>query len=398
MSEKSLSELFETREYYYIWYGACRMAMRIIEFISGIQGDRKLNNTKFIKNTLEFLVKSKYNILNFIISEVGFKVAPVRDAKGKATKEYKPYRMVYENSAGPELYGTEFISEEEHKWRDTARILMKALDNASNTISVMNGRDPGEVFNSLICGKSVERPPECSGNDERLITDIKPMSVRVSKSDIPSGSEPDSCIILDFFAGSSTTAHAVMQLNAEDKGHRKYIMVQSPEICEEGSEARKSGYNTITDIGRERIRRAAKKIAKENSGAEFDGGFQAYRVEPIANDETPFIPDTGVIRRKDYFKAILERAGLTEDAPLEELDVCGARFWSAGGGRVIFADDKGTTVEQVKALIAMRPEHIALFSPDEEVVKIVRSYLNEREQLRVRNTGKKMRCRNEQNS
>ena len=388
MSEKSLSELFETREYYYIWYGACRMAMNLIELISGIQGDRKLNNTKFIKNTLQYLVKSKYNILNYIISEVGFKVAPVRDTKGKATKEWKPYQMTYENG-GAELYGTEFISEEEHKWRDTARILMKALDNASNTISVMNGRDPGEVFNSLICGKSVERPPECSGNDERLITDIKPRSVRIFKSDIPSGSEPQPCIILDFFAGASTTAHAVMQLNAEDKGHRKYIMVQSPEVCKEGSEARKAGYNTIADIGRERIRRAAKKIAEENPGAEFDGEFQAYRVEQIPDGEAPFAPDTGIVSRKDYFKVILERAGLTEDAPLEELGVCGARFWSAGGGRVIFADDKGTTTEQAKALIAMKPEHIALFSPDEEVVRIVRSYLNEREQLRVSNTGKK---------
>ena len=167
--------------------------------------------------------------------------------------------------------------------------------------------------------------------------------------------------------------------------------MQSPEVFKEGTEARKSGYNTIADIGRERIRRAAKKIAEENPGAEFDGGFQAYRVEQIADGEAPFAPDTGVICRKDYFKVILERAGLTEDAPLEELDVCGARFWSAGGGRVIFADDKGTTTEQAKALIAMKPEHIALLSPDEEVVRIVRSYLNEREQLRVSNTGKKWR-------
>lgn len=209
------------------------------------------------------------------------------------------------------------------------------------------------------------------------------------QSGLPMMDKPS--IILDFFAGSSATAHAVMQLNVEDKGHRKFIMVQSPEVCKEGTESRKAGYNTIADIGRERIRRAAKKIAKENPGAKFDGGFQAYRVEQIADGEAPFAPDTGVISRKDYFKVILERAGLTEDAPLEELDVCGARFWSAGGGRVIFADDKGTTTEQAKALIAMNPEHIALFSPDEEVVRIVRSYLNEREQLRVSNTGKKWR-------
>jgi adenine-specific DNA-methyltransferase len=70
-------------------------------------------------------------------------------------------------------------------------------------------------------------------------------------------------IILDFFSGSSTTAHAVMQLNAEDGGNRKFIMVQLPEPCEENSEAFKAGYKNIAEIGKERIRRAGKKIVEE---------------------------------------------------------------------------------------------------------------------------------------
>lgn len=72
-------------------------------------------------------------------------------------------------------------------------------------------------------------------------------------------------IILDFFSGSATTAHAVMQLNAEDGGHRKFIMVQLPEVTEDNSEARKAGYKTICDIGEERIRRAGKKILAEHN-------------------------------------------------------------------------------------------------------------------------------------
>ena len=72
-------------------------------------------------------------------------------------------------------------------------------------------------------------------------------------------------IILDFFSGSATTAHAVMQLNAEDGGHRKFIMVQLPEVCDEKSEAYKAGYRTICDIGEERIRRAGKKIVEEQA-------------------------------------------------------------------------------------------------------------------------------------
>lgn len=80
--------------------------------------------------------------------------------------------------------------------------------------------------------------------------------------------------VLDFFSGSATTAHAVMQLNAEDGGRRKFIMVQLPEETDEKSEAYKAGYKNICEIGKERIRRAAKKIAEENPEAKFDGGFE----------------------------------------------------------------------------------------------------------------------------
>ncbi|MDR3048585.1 MAG: site-specific DNA-methyltransferase [Elusimicrobiota bacterium] len=93
-------------------------------------------------------------------------------------------------------------------------------------------------------------------------------------------SDKDS-IILDFFAGSATTAHAVMQLNAEDGGSRKFIMVQIDEPTNPDSEAKKSGYNTIDEIARERIKRAAKKIKKENAGTlskDFDFGFKHYRL------------------------------------------------------------------------------------------------------------------------
>lgn len=86
-------------------------------------------------------------------------------------------------------------------------------------------------------------------------------------------------IVLDFFSGSATTAHAVMQLNAEDGGNRKYIMVQLPEKTDEKSEAYKTGYKNICEIGKERIRRAAKKIAEENPDAKFDGGFRVFKVD-----------------------------------------------------------------------------------------------------------------------
>ena len=85
-------------------------------------------------------------------------------------------------------------------------------------------------------------------------------------------------ICIDFFSGTATTAHAVMQLNAEDGGHRKFIMVQLPEPCDEKSEAYKTGYPNICEIGKERIRRAAKKIAADNPGKPFDGGFRVFKL------------------------------------------------------------------------------------------------------------------------
>lgn len=86
-------------------------------------------------------------------------------------------------------------------------------------------------------------------------------------------------IIMDFFSGSSTTAQAVMELNQQDNGKRKYIMVQLPEECNDNSEAYKNNYRKITDLAKERIRRAGEKIKKENPDSSIDFGFRVYKVE-----------------------------------------------------------------------------------------------------------------------
>lgn len=97
-------------------------------------------------------------------------------------------------------------------------------------------------------------------------------------------------IVLDFFSGSATTAQAVMQLNAEDGGHRKFIMVQLPEICDEKSEAYKAGYSNICEIGKERIRRAAKKIAEEHPDAKFDSGFRVFKLDDTNMKKVYYAP------------------------------------------------------------------------------------------------------------
>ena len=101
---------------------------------------------------------------------------------------------------------------------------------------------------------------------------------RLTKSVTFKGNDND--IILDFFSGSATTAHAVMKLNAEDGGNRKYILVQLPEEIEESKPAFKAGYKTIDEIGRERIKRAAQKI-KEETNADIDYGFKVVKLENV---------------------------------------------------------------------------------------------------------------------
>ena len=104
------------------------------------------------------------------------------------------------------------------------------------------------------------------------------------------GSHQDS-IVLDFFSGSATTAHAVMQLNAEDGGHRKFIMVQLPEKCDEASEAYKAGYKNICEIGKERIRRAGGKIKAEHPVAQLDTGFRVFRVDESNMEDVYYHPE-----------------------------------------------------------------------------------------------------------
>lgn len=91
----------------------------------------------------------------------------------------------------------------------------------------------------------------------------------------------DDCIVMDFFSGSATTAHSIMQLNVEDGGKRKFIMVQLPEKCEKNSDATKNGFNTICEIGKERIRRAGKKIKEENplTSQNMDVGYRVFKLD-----------------------------------------------------------------------------------------------------------------------
>ena len=119
-------------------------------------------------------------------------------------------------------------------------------------------------------------------------------------------------IVLDFFSGSATTAHAIMQMNAEDNGNRKFVMVQLPEKCSENSEAYKSGYKTICDIGEERIRRAG-NIIKEETNADIDYGFRVYKIDSSNMKDVYYKPSDLKQSQLNLFESNIKEDRTSED-------------------------------------------------------------------------------------
>ncbi|MCM1362327.1 MAG: site-specific DNA-methyltransferase, partial [Clostridiales bacterium] len=158
---------------------------------------------------------------------------------------------------------------------------------------VQDGLVPVTLFSREFAGDSSSAKKQIDSlfEDCKGIFDyIKPINLITRFLQI--GSNPDD-IILDFFSGSATTAHAVMQLNAEDGGHRKFILVQLPEVTDEKSEARKAGYSTICEIGEERIRRAGKKIRE----ALIESGQEIRDIEKREQEE----PERGIWASDAYW-------------------------------------------------------------------------------------------------
>ena len=182
------------------------------------------------------------------------------------------------------------------------------------------------------------------------------------------GSNPED-IVLDFFSGSATTAHAVMQLNAEDGGNRKFVMVQLPEPCDDKSEAYKSGYINICEIGKERIRRAAKKIAEENPTATFDGGFRVFKLDDSNMKDVYYATadyDQGMLAmlesnikedRTDFdllFGCLLEW-GLPLSLPYSSETIDGCTVHNYNDGDLIACFDENIPDEVIKMIAKKQP-------------------------------------------
>ena len=179
----------------------------------------------------------------------------------------------------------------------------------------------------------------------------------------------DNDIILDFFSGSATTAHAVMQLNAEDGGNRQFIMVQLPELCDEKSEAYKAGYKNICEIGKERIRRAGKKIHEQNENV--DTGLKVFKLDTsnlVKWDSTPTEDKDEIYQRMALLKETIKpdrndldvvyevmlKLGIPLDYLIQEVSVNDKRAYSIGEDCLVLIcldyGKDGITADDVKLM------------------------------------------------
>lgn len=205
-----------------------------------------------------------------IVAPDGTVIMPSDNNKGKRAC-WRWSKQKYERNK--ELGFIEIKKDSKDIWTVYTKQYMNC-DNDGNSIQ-RTQRPMGiiEEYSSTKAAKQLE-----SMGMERYFSYSKPVDLIAY---ILSRIELDNDIVLDFFSGSATTAHAVMQLNAEDGGHRKFIMVQLPEPCEEKSDAYKAGYSTICDIGKERIRRAGEKIKADypDAAANLDVGFRVLKLD-----------------------------------------------------------------------------------------------------------------------
>ncbi len=185
---------------------------------------------------------------------------------------------------------------------------------------------------------------------------------------------PKDGMILDFFSGSATTAHATMGVNLEDNGKRKYVVAQIPAICDSKSEAYKAGYKNICEIGKERIRRAAKKLKEENPEKEFDGGFRVLKCDTsnmkdvyynpsqyqnllfdslednIKEDRTP----------EDLLFQVMLDLGVLLSSKIEEEIIAGKKVFKIEENYLIACFDNEVTEETIEAIAKQKPYYFVM--------------------------------------
>ncbi|NBI79148.1 site-specific DNA-methyltransferase [Anaerotruncus colihominis] len=273
-----------------------------------------------------------------------------------------PQRMKEEIDRGRVVFGQDETT--------TPRIrtnLFEADKEVMRSVHFSYAQTASQTFNAIFDNRRVFENP-------KSIDDIKKLVEYVTVKD-------DCDIILDFFSGSATTAHAVMQLNSEDGGNRRFIMVQLPEVCGEKSEAFKAGYKNICEIGKERIRRAGKKILEtlDRDKQPVDVGFKVFKLDtsnmklwddtPIEDGDLATLfdridghidglkPDRG---DEDLIFEILLKMGYPLSADLAAIDVGGLTVYKVDNGEMLICLQPGITAGHIEQMAALSPQKVVL--------------------------------------
>ena len=267
------------------------------------------NDAKYVSNSHDYVLMYARNISDFKIGQLDRSEEaesryknPDNDPRGKWTSGDLSVKT-YNASSDYEIItpsGRKVLPPHGACWRvskerfnelvDDNRIWFgENGDNVPRLKRFLSEIKEGIVPTSILFYKDVGHSQEGRQELKKIFDDKGyfdgPKPVRLIRRLLTMANTDDDSIILDFFSGSATTAHAVMQLNAEDGGNRQFIMVQLPEVCDEKSEAYKAGYQNICEIGKERIRRAGKKILEENNQMtledkeQLDIGFKVFKLD-----------------------------------------------------------------------------------------------------------------------
>ncbi|PIQ42534.1 MAG: site-specific DNA-methyltransferase [Gammaproteobacteria bacterium CG11_big_fil_rev_8_21_14_0_20_46_22] len=246
----------------------------------------------------------------------------------------------------------------------------KGVPRRKTYLSETEGYVPWTWWTNKEVGHSQQAKKEVNSLFGKAEVFSTPKPVAALKRMLQIASDSDS-IVLDFFAGSSSTAHAVMELNAEDGGNRKFIMVQLPEPCDEKSEAFKAGYKTIAEISKERIRRAGKKTLKDecHEGWNKDIGFRVLKIDSSNMADVYYTPDfieqgqlkifTDNIKldRKpeDLLFQVLLDWGVDLSLPIRKETIQGKTVFFVDENALVACFDTGVNEDLVKELAGFEP-------------------------------------------
>lgn len=203
-----------------------------------------------------------------------------------------------------------------------------------------------------------------------------PKPVRLLSRILQIANTPKDSLVLDFFSGSATTAHAVMQLNAEDGGNRKFIMVQLPEKTDEKSEAYKAGYKNICEIGKERIRRAGKKIKEENKNKvgidRLDTGFRVLKLDSSNMEDVYYTPQEFTMQSlfnenvkvdrtgEDLLFQVMLDLGIELSAKIETRQIAGKTVYLVDENYLIACFDREVTEATITEIAKLHPVYFVM--------------------------------------